>query len=172
MNLHIEYLPVDALVPYEGNPRAHDEYDVEQIKISISKYGFNDPIGIWSDHNVIVEGHGRLEAAKELGLIEVPVIRLDHLSEKKRREYAIMHNKTAELSRWDFDALEKELAEIDLSDFDVDFGNGGQLSENVLAGMFEDAEPRSTEDNSGAHPVICPCCGETFFVNNDFSVAK
>ena len=112
MNIKLEYVSVNELVPYDKNTRLHEDYDVSQIAKSIEKYGFNDPIGVWKG-NVIIEGHGRLEAAKTLGLKEVPIIRLDHLTDKERREYAIMHNKTAELSKWDFDALGKELLDID-----------------------------------------------------------
>jgi ParB-like chromosome segregation protein Spo0J len=97
-NLKIEYLSVDELEPYEKNTRKHQKEDISQIVKSIKKFGFDDPIGIWSDHNVIVEGHGRLMAAKKLGMKEVPVIRLDHLTDEQRRQYGIMHNRTAELS--------------------------------------------------------------------------
>ena len=64
--LRIEMLPVEALQEYEGNARQHGETDITAIKKSIEQFGFNDPIGIWGD-NIIVEGHGRLMAAKELG---------------------------------------------------------------------------------------------------------
>lgn len=69
--LKIEMLPVDALNEYEGNARQHGETDIAAIKASIEKFGFNDPIGIWGE-NIIVEGHGRLMAAKDLGMTEVP----------------------------------------------------------------------------------------------------
>lgn len=104
--LEIEYLSVDALEPYEKNARRHEKEDVQAIVNSIKRFGFDDPIGIWSDHNVIVEGHGRLLAAKELGMEKVPVIRLDHLTDAERRAYALAHNKTAELSIWDDTLLE------------------------------------------------------------------
>ena len=120
-HLKIEYLPVMALEEYTNNTRKHTEEDVEQIMHSIERFGFSDPIGIWSDHNVVVEGHGRLMAAKHLGMTEVPCIRLDHMSDEERRAYGIMHNKTAELSEWNFDTLQLELDDIDLSDFDVSF---------------------------------------------------
>lgn len=120
--LKIEYLPVEDLEEYKNNTRKHGSEDVDQIVKSIEKFGFDDPIGIWSDHNVIVEGHGRLMAAKKLGMNTVPCIRLDHLTDKERREYGIMHNKTAELSEWDREMLKKELADLDLSDFDLDWG--------------------------------------------------
>ena len=122
MELKIEYLPIKALKPYERNTRKHGEEDVDGIIKSIKKCGFNDPIGIWSDKNIIVEGHGRLMAAKQLGMETVPCIRLDHLDDKGRREYAILHNATAEMSIWDKDFLAIELPELDLDDFDFDFG--------------------------------------------------
>ena len=120
-NLKIEYLPVDSLKPYEKNARKHGETDVKAIVSSIKEFGFDDPIGIWSDKNLIVEGHGRLEAAKKLGMKEVPCIRLDHLTDKQRRAYALAHNKTAELSSWLDDVLKEELSDLD--EFDMqDFG--------------------------------------------------
>ena len=121
MELKIEYLPIKALKPYEKNTRKHQKKDVDNIARSIEKFGMNDPIGIWKD-NIIVEGHGRLLACKQLGMTEVPCVRLDHLTDEQRREYAIAHNATAELSEWDFDILPDELADLDLSDFDFDFG--------------------------------------------------
>ena len=120
--LKIEYLPVSALKPYEKNARKHKKLDVDNIAMSIEKYGMNDAIGIWGKDNIIVEGHGRLEACKKLGIDTVPVVRLDHLTDEQRREYAIAHNATAELSEWDLDILGEELAEIDLNGFDFDFG--------------------------------------------------
>lgn len=120
--LRIEYLPVDALKPYERNARKHGEADIEAIVRSIEEFSFLDPIGIWGKDNIIVEGHGRLEAAKQLAMETVPVIRLDHLTDEQRRAYALAHNKTAELSGWDFAALEEELNELD-AEFDMaDFG--------------------------------------------------
>ena len=109
-DLQIEYIDINRLEPYERNSRKHDRRDIESIKASITEFGFSDPIGIWSDHNVIVEGHGRLDAAKELGLVKVPCIRLDHMTDEQRRAYAIAHNKVAELSEWDFRVLDSELA--------------------------------------------------------------
>lgn len=131
MELKIEYIPVQELTPYEKNARKHTPYDVGKIKASIEKFGFDDPIGIWGKKNIIVEGHGRLAAAKELGYDRVPCIRLDHLTDEQRRAYALAHNKTAELSTWDFGKLEAEL--MDLSDFGMsDFGFDFSVSNNQL----------------------------------------
>ena len=96
IELKIEYLPVSALKPYEKNARKHKKLDVDNIAMSIEKYGMNDAIGIWGKDNIIVEGHGRFEACKKLGIDTVPVVRLDHLTDEQRREYAIAHNATAE----------------------------------------------------------------------------
>ena len=119
-DLRIEILGVDQLQEYENNARQHGEIDIAAIKDSIETFGFNDPIGIWSEDNVIVEGHGRLAAAKDLGMAEVPCIRLDHMTDEERRAYALAHNKTAELSGWDYENLDVELMGIegiDMSQF-------------------------------------------------------
>ena len=130
-DLEIVYLSPHDLTPYGRNTRRHTPEDIEQIKQSIIAVGFNDPIGIWGDKNIIVEGHGRQIAAIEMGLDRVPCIRLDHMNDTQRRQYAIEHNRTAELSEWDFDKLKEELAQleiegVDLSglDFDVLIGGG------------------------------------------------
>ena len=149
MELKIEYLPIKALKPYEKNTRKHQKKDVDNIARSIEKFGMNDPIGIWKD-NIIVEGHGRLLACKQLGMTEVPCVRLDHLTDEQRREYAIAHNATAELSEYDFEMLNDELAELDLSGFDFDFG---------LEDDGEDYSPDEFGDEfslpDGDKPEIC-----------------
>ena len=122
MELKIEYLPIKSLKPYERNTRKHTDYDVGEIAKSIAECGFNDPIGVYGESLTIVEGHGRLLAAKKLGMKEVPCIRLDHMTDDQRRKYAILHNKTAELSAFDFDNLAIELEDLDFSNFDFTFG--------------------------------------------------
>lgn len=113
--LNIEYVSIDSIQPYEQNARSHGKADVRSIAESIREFGFKDPIGIW--HDTIVEGHGRLMAAKELGMEMVPIIRLDDLTDEQRKAYALAHNKTAELSSWDQEILEQQLK--DLSQFDM-----------------------------------------------------
>ena len=134
--LKIVYLPIGELKPYKKNTRKHHQKDVDNIALSIQKYGMNDAIGIWGKDNVIVEGHGRLLACKKLGMNEVPCVRLDHMTDEQRREYAIAHNATAELSEWDFAVLSEELSNLDLGDFDFGF-----LS------MQEDEEIEAEEDD-------------------------
>lgn len=173
--LKIEYLSPDELTPYENNTRKHAPDDIEQIKQSILENGFDDPIGIWGDNNIIVEGHGRQIAALELNLDKVPVIRLDHLSDAQRRKYAIQHNRTAELSSWDFTALEKEIAALEIEGHDF---SGLEFSfDTVSKGTFEDfftavptqtqPEEQSTKETNLANEnrqgqIRCPYCGEWF----------
>ena len=117
--LEIVYLSPDELKPYENNTRRHSPDDIEAIKDSIDHVGFLDPIAVWGEKNIIVEGHGRLLAAKEIGLDKVPCIRLDHLTDTQRRDYAIRHNRTAELSAWDFGKLEEEIARLEIEGVDL-----------------------------------------------------
>lgn len=122
MQLKIEYLSKNELKPYANNAKIHTDEQVEQIRKSIKEFDFNDPIAVWGE-NEIVEGHGRLLAAMEMDSMErVPVIRLDHLSDKQRRAYALAHNKLTMNTDFDLEALSKEMADIG-SDIDLtDFG--------------------------------------------------
>jgi ParB-like chromosome segregation protein Spo0J len=162
MELKIEYLPIKALKPYEKNTRKHQKKDVDNIARSIEKYGMCDAIGIWGEKNIIVEGHGRMLACKQLGMTEVPCVRLDHLTDEQRREYAIAHNATAELSEWDLDILPDELADLDFDGFDFDFKMPYQEEEsNVnIDDFFVDAEQKPKEPKK----IQCPHCGEWFEV--------
>jgi len=123
MQLKIEYLSKNDLKPYANNAKIHTAEQVEQIKKSIREFGFNDPIAVWHD-NEIVEGHGRLLAVMEMDEIEtVPVIRLDELTEEQRRAYSLVHNKLTMNTDFDLDLLSLELdslAEFNMSDFGFD----------------------------------------------------
>lgn len=115
-----ETIRIEDLRPYEKNARKHEAADVAAIAKSIEAFGFRDPVGVWGPNNIIVEGHGRVLAAKQLGMTEVPCIRLDDLTDEQRRAYALAHNKTAELSSWDMKILPAELSDIhglDMSSF-------------------------------------------------------
>ena len=127
----IQTLPISSLTPYEKNARRHAADDVDAIAASIQEFGFADPIGVWGDRNLIVEGHGRLLAAKKLGMTEVPCIRLDHLSDSQRKAYALAHNRTAELSDWDAELLTLELgdiSDIDMTRLGFDFPDGEEAA--------------------------------------------
>ena len=115
--LKIEYVDINSIKPYKKNAKLHPQEQIEQIKNSINQFGMDDPIGIWKDE--IVEGHGRLIACKELGYTEVPIIRLDHLTDEERKAYTLAHNKLTMNSDFDIDILNDELDDIlniDMSD--------------------------------------------------------
>ena len=157
--LEIIYLPPENLSPYENNARKHAPDDIEAIKKSILEDGFNDPVGIWGDQNTIVEGHGRQIAAIELGLEKIPCIRLDHLSDKQRREYMIRHNRTAELSAWDFATLEEECAALAIEgqtfpELNFTFADSASL-DDLFAPAPEEGEKEKKQ-------IQCPHCGEWF----------
>ena len=142
MELQIERMRTDALRAYAGNAKEHSQEQVEQIAESIRQFGFNDPIAVWGKDNTVVEGHGRLAAAKLIGLAEVPVIRLDHLSDEQRRAYTLAHNQLTLNSGYDMDALRAELEAIDSIDmaaFDFSFADddGGEGAEGFSVDDIE-----------------------------------
>lgn len=115
--LQIKYLPVDSLTPYAQNAKRHPDEQVEHIANSIRQFGFKQPIVVDRD-NVVVIGHGRLLAAKKLGMETVPCIMADDLTEEQIRALRLADNKTNE-SAWDFEVLDIELEaiDIDMSEF-------------------------------------------------------
>lgn len=153
MELKIEYVPIDSITPYAGNAKLHPQEQIDQIKRSIELLGFDDPIAVWQN-NEIIEGHGRLLAAQQLGMTEVPIIRLDDLTDEQRRAYALIHNKLTMNSGFDMDILEVELAhigEIDMEQFDfsmepLEFGEAPSLlgSMNDDYGKAGDNEQHGT----------------------------
>ena len=116
--LKMTYRKVDDLKPYAGNARTHSAKQITQIAASIRQFGFTNPVLV-DGASGIVAGHGRVAAARQLGMTEVPVIELAHLSEAERRAYVIADNRLAELAGWDRDILAIELQA--LSEMDLDF---------------------------------------------------
>jgi DNA modification methylase len=114
----IEMLPLSALRPYPGNARRHSKKQVRQIADSIIRFGFTNPVLV-SDEGEIVAGHGRVMAAKELGLRTVPTVRLSHLTPEERRAYVLADNKLALNAGWDTEILAIELQALIDIDFDV-----------------------------------------------------
>lgn len=165
MKLEINYLPVEELKPYKNNARKHGEEDLSAIEASIRDFGFSDPIGVWGPENIIVEGHGRLLAAKRVGLEKVPCIRLDHLSDEQRRAYALAHNRTAELSTWDELIKAAELEDLralgvdDLADLGFDIGTEELLLEDEED--FDETPPETPVTKKGniwtlgEHRLMC-----------------
>lgn len=125
--LNVEYRKVEALIPYARNPRTHTDEQVAKIAASIVEYGWTNPVLVDGD-NGIIAGHGRMAAARKLGLDEVPVIELAHLSPSQKRAYVISDNRLALDAGWNEGLLALELAELSDAGYDL-----------TLTG-FEDAE--------------------------------
>ena len=134
--LQIEMVDPDRLIPYLRNARTHSQEQVEQIAASMREFGFTNPILIGDDDG-IVAGHGRLMAAKLLGLKEVPVIVLAHLNEVQRRALVLADNRIAESAGWDEQKVAEELAALRELDFDLDVIG---FSEDEVADLFNGLE--------------------------------
>lgn len=109
--MKLETIKIKDLKPYDNNAKEHSSDHITQIVRSIREFGFNDPIAV-DENNMIIEGHGRLEALKILEYEEVPVIRLEGLEEAQKRAYIIAHNKLTMNSGFNLDKLEEELKSI------------------------------------------------------------
>jgi len=118
----IKEIPLEELRLYEKNARIHPEEQIEQLTKSIKSFGFLSPVIIDSDKNVIA-GHGRIEAAKRAGLESVPCVNVDGLTDEQRRAYILADNRLSELSKWNKQIVETELA--DLAEFDIDLSLTG-----------------------------------------------
>jgi ParB family chromosome partitioning protein len=114
----LERWPVERLVPYERNARTHSPEQVAQIAASIVEFGFTNPILV-DGKDGIIAGHGRLAAAKDLGLTEVPVVVLDHLTPDQKRAYVLADNKLALNAGWDVDMLTAEMEALQGVEFDL-----------------------------------------------------
>ena len=117
--LNVEYRKVEALIPYARNPRTHSEAQITKIAASIVEYGWTNPVLVDGD-NGIIAGHGRLAAARKLGLDQVPVIELAHLTTAQKRALVIADNRLAEKAGWDRDILAIELQGLLEQDLDFD----------------------------------------------------
>jgi DNA modification methylase len=143
-DLSIEYLAIGALTPRANNPRTHSDTQIRQIAESITAFGWTNPILV-DDDNGVIAGHGRLEAAKQLGLDAVPVVRLSGMSEAQKRAYVIADNKLAENAGWDDDLLRLELGALIELDLEFDIGVIGFETGEIDA-LFSISEPEPERD--------------------------
>lgn len=150
----IEWISVDELLTYPNNAKKHDAQQIERMKRSIEQFGFNDPIAI-DKNNVIIEGHGRLMASKELGIEKLPCIRLAHLNDEEVKAYRNVHNKLNMDTGFDYDMLGMDLGDItniDMTEFgfnyesDIDWDNIDEIGE-------DNYKKPETEK------LRCPICG-------------
>ena len=158
--LKIEYVSIEELKPYERNAKLHPKEQVEQIKNSIREFGFNDPVAVWKDAEII-EGHGRLLAAQELGLTEIPIIRLDSLTDQQRRAYMLAHNKLTMNSDFDLNILAEEIENIldfDMSNFgfDVVFDEDEVVEDDYTPEVPEEPKAKLGDIYQlGRHRLMC-----------------
>ena len=159
--MEIRNISVKDLIPYDRNTKKHDKTQINNVAESIKQYGFVQPIVI-DKNNVVVIGHCRLLAAKQLKMKEVPCVCVDDLTDEQVKALRIVDNKSNE-SPWDFDILPDELAELDLSDFDFDFGiedeeEETEIVEDEAPEVDEDAEPIAKLGDIwqlGRHRLMC-----------------
>lgn len=156
--MKIEELKLADIKPYERNQKKHPDEQINNIAISIDKYGFIQPIVV-DGNNEIVIGHGRYLAAKKLEIKNVPCVRVEDLDEEEIRKLRIIDNKLNE-SEWDIEKLKEDIDELDFSEFDIDFNLSEDIAfdEEQLNNLFEDSEPKDKEPKK----IQCPHCGEWF----------
>ncbi len=169
----LESMAVADLRPHDRNPRTHSKKQVEQIAESIRRFGFTNPVLVDRDGQVIA-GHGRIEAAKLLGMATVPVLRLEHMTEAEKRAYVIADNRLAELAGWDNDLLALELSAVAELDGDFDLALTGfdvaeieALLNSLESGEQQEEEPVQIDEQApvvsrvgdmwqlGDHALIC-----------------
>lgn len=154
--MDVRNISVKDLIPYDRNTKKHDKTQINNVAESIKQYGFVQPIVIDKD-NVVVIGHCRLLAAKQLKMKEVPCVCVEDLTEEQVKAMRIVDNKSNE-SEWDFDILPDELAELDFSGFDFEFKMPYQEEESNINidDFFVEAEQKPKEPKK----IQCPHCGE------------
>lgn len=161
--MEIIKIPLEQLTPDLHNAKDHPHWQIEQIKNSIEQFGNLDPIGVWGENNLIVEGHGRYMALKELGYNEAECIRLDWLTEEERKAYGLAHNKLTMNSGWVPGMVESILGEIGSIDmslfgFDLEPPAGPELPPILEDTPPEEAPTRSSLGQVwqlGDHRLIC-----------------
>jgi ParB family transcriptional regulator, chromosome partitioning protein len=158
--LEIQYIATDKLIPYINNSRTHSEAQIHQITASIVEFGFTNPVLI-DEKGMIIAGHGRIEAAKVLGIDEVPTITLKGLTETQRKAYIIADNKLALNAGWDIDALSIEINQLSDLDFDLDIlGFDIQELASILDGEILEGTELSEESYSEIFNIVIECKDE------------
>jgi len=150
---------IDQLIPYARNARTHSDEQVAQIAASIREFGWTNPILI-DGKNGIIAGHGRLAAARKLGLDEIPVIELQHLSETQKKALILADNKLALNSGWDNEMLALELKELDFDGFDLDLIGFDAVELGKLFDEQEKEDELKSETYNEIFNIIIECENE------------
>jgi len=155
----IVYRPVEALLPYERNPRTHTDDQVDKVAASIRKFGFTNPVLIRDDGEgrlVIIAGHARCQAAARLGLAEVPTLDLNYMTADEARAYIIADNRLAELAGWDLEILDIEFSDLEAAQFDLDLTGFSHKDRIKIVNELErraESNRRADEDDPTTVPV-------------------
>lgn len=163
--MKLEKIKLNEIKPYKHNSKIHDEFQVAQIRDSMVEYGYNDPIAL-DENNEIIEGHGRYEALKQIyngGQDKtIHIIRLEGLTDKQKKKYRIAHNKINQNTGFDFDLLKKDFESIGESEFFKEVGfNTTEIK--VLEGLeFTTSEQTEEVDKIASLLIECPKCGHKF----------
>ena len=139
--LQVVTVPIEMLVPYENNANIHSDYQVGQIVASIEEFGFTNPVLAWENAQgeaEVIAGHGRVLAAKKLGMEELPVIYLNALSDEQRRALTHIDNQLTRNSIFDVDILEAEMAALDFDWESLGFDVGLEFDNSIDTGLSED----------------------------------
>ncbi len=151
----LAWRPVNSLRPYANNARTHGKKQIDQIADSIRRFGFTNPVLIAGDGEIIA-GHGRVAAAKLLGLAEVPTLLLDHLSAAERRAYVLADNKLALNAGWDRDLLALELQGLIDLEFDVELTGFSMTEVDLVLDLSVDSKPSSAAGSTAAADDTLP----------------
>lgn len=139
----MKMVSISKLIPYVNNARTHSQEQVNKLRGSLREFGFINPVIIDADYNVIA-GHGRLIAAKEEGIEEVPCVLVDYLSEAQKKAYILADNRYAQDADWDEELLKLEIEALEGMDFDVSLTG---FNEDEIADLFADSEGTGAEDD-------------------------
>lgn len=155
--MKIQLFPIEKLKAYENNPRRISADAIKAVSNSIREFGFKVPV-IIDKENVIVAGHARVLASKELGLKEIPCIVADDLTPEQIKAFRLADNKISELSGWDFEKLDLELEalELDMTSFGFEV-DSSDVDIDAFFTKTEAVHPIEKEDSP--HVIICPTCG-------------
>ena len=162
--MKIEQVKIEALIPYARNSRTHSDGQVAQIAASIKEFGFTNPVLI-DETGSIIAGHGRVLAARKLGMADVPSIRLTHLTEAQKKAYVIADNKLALNAGWDDEMLAVELTDLKDMGFDLDLTgfSADELTEVMFGKIIDPESPdefKEVDETDMGHK--CPRCGFEF----------
>ena len=158
--MKIEYTPVRELRPHPKNARTHSKKQIRQIANSIQKFGFCNPVLV-DDAGQIIAGHGRMEAAKLLGIDAVPTVCLSHLNDAEKRAYVLADNKLAEKAGWDRKLLAIELQGLIELDVDVELTGFDMAEVELLFGHVREANSASGSEDKGPEPSPAPAVSQT-----------